>query len=265
MIKVGIAIPHGGRVSPHLYRNVFKLQNALQTTHEFLYVDIELASVSKARNLMVEACLDAGVDLIHFIDDDVLIPDEATNLYKHNTPIVAGLYMARQFPNTPQMYQCSPNKDTPGMYVPVLDYSPGTLQEVDAVGAGCLLVQAEVFRDLRRKWDARKVAALISADDVANTYAPWAETNWFAHMGMKLSPWFEFLDILGEDFYFCERAREAGYRIFCDTSVRCIHLGELGYSEAHFLDARARGLIQVDESYKVKSKEIDALSVSSTS
>jgi hypothetical protein len=35
---------------------------------------------------------------------------------------------------------------------------------------------------------------------------------------------------LAEDFAFCERARQAGYRIWADTTIRLRHYGGYGYS-----------------------------------
>ena len=36
------------------------------------------------------------------------------------------------------------------------------------------------------------------------------------------------LDVgVSEDFFFCEKVREVGYRILVATSVRCGHIGEL--------------------------------------
>jgi len=39
---------------------------------------------------------------------------------------------------------------------------------------------------------------------------------------------------LGEDFSFCERARQAGYKIYADTSIRLWHFGNspFGWEDA---------------------------------
>ena len=34
---------------------------------------------------------------------------------------------------------------------------------------------------------------------------------------------------LGEDYSFCERARQCGYKIMADTSIRLWHIGEYAY------------------------------------
>ena len=37
-------------------------------------------------------------------------------------------------------------------------------------------------------------------------------------------PWY-----LAEDYAFCERARQCGYKIMADTSIRLWHIGEYAY------------------------------------
>jgi hypothetical protein len=49
------------------------------------------------------------------------------------------------------------------------------------------------------------------------------------------TPWFfyEHNDegdiVTGEDMWFCEQAKKAGYGIWCDPSVEIKHLGDFGY------------------------------------
>jgi hypothetical protein len=45
---------------------------------------------------------------------------------------------------------------------------------------------------------------------------------------------------LGEDFYFCHKAREAGFHILIDQALsrEIRHVGELDYTHAHTIQAR---------------------------
>lgn len=242
MIKVAVAVPHGGAVHPQLYRAIFHMQNELGSEYEFSYCEVDMASVAKARNMMVEACLVSGVDFIHFVDDDVLVPPNTHWLYQHNADIVSGLYMARQSPHTPQMYTKAVESENAGKYWPVLDYPEGWIGEVDAAGAGCLLVKSTVFKALQEHWDKQR---RMCADWIVGDRCYTDDSlKYFSNLGMRLSPWFEFLDAVGEDFYFCERAREAGFRVLVDTRVKCEHLTWVPVGEAHYKDARERGLIR---------------------
>ena len=239
MINVAVAVPHGGMVHPKLYRSIFAMQQALEGTHSFTYCEVDMASVAKSRCMMVEACLVAGnIDFIHFVDDDIVLPDNAHLLYEHDADIMSGLYMTRQSPHTPQMYRQATEDEYKGKYWPIMDWPVDWVGEVDATGAGCLLVKTGVFRTLHKLWDDKRRACADQLADQGDS------VKYFANVGMRLSPWFEFLDVLGEDFYFCERAREAGFRVLVDTRVSCEHLSLIPVSEAHFKDARDRGLIQ---------------------
>lgn len=64
--------------------------------------------------------------------------------------------------------------------------------KVEAVGTGFLLVNIEVFNKLPK-------------------------------------PWFFFKDDTGEDYWFCERAKEAGYSIYIDPTVSVKHIGDFLY------------------------------------
>jgi len=132
-IKVAVAVPHGGAVHPQLYRAIFNMQNELGSGYEFSYCEVDMASVAKARNMMVEACLTGGVDYIHFVDDDVLVPPNVHWLYQHNADIVSGLYMTRQSPHTPQMYTKATEAENAGKYA-VQVIAKGTTQDCSVCG-----------------------------------------------------------------------------------------------------------------------------------
>ena len=237
MLNVGLCVPHGGTVAPALYRSLFMMQEALQNQGwQVHYIELEFADVAKARNLMVQQCLDLHLDRVHFVDDDVLLPDNAWMLYTHTAPIVAGMYVARQLPHTPQMYTKSTQPEHEGKYWPVLEWSQDLL-EVDAVGAGCLLVDTGVFMALTKRWDdlRRQASMLLEAADPSMLEV--------LGLSMAMSPWFEFTDRRGEDFYFCERAKAAGYRIFVDTRVQCAHLGRMPLTVQYFEKLRDSGLL----------------------
>lgn len=99
---------------------------------------------------------------------------------------------------SPAMWRLQPiqrgNKKLNG-YVPIFDgqFPPGSMVECDVVGAGCLLVRTEVFERLKKPWFNWTIG-----EDPHNPG-------------------------LSEDFYFCEKAKKAGYKILVDTSCLCGH------------------------------------------
>lgn len=68
-----------------------------------------------------------------------------------------------------------------------LDVPTGALQEVYTIPMGCTLVKTDVFKTLEM-------------------------------------PWFVTTAQLSQDSFFSQKARDAGYTLWCDTSIRCQHI-----------------------------------------
>lgn len=140
-----------------------------------------------------------GVGPVLLHNSDVIAPPDAIlRLMAHNRPIVSGLYCRRSPPHAiPVMIR-------DGQWV--TSFTPGSLVEVDYVGAGCLLIHREVLEKLPpsrpecgKRWFDWKV-------DMAGIGPP----------GENLS----------EDFVMCKNARDKlGIRTVVDTSVVCQHIG----------------------------------------
>lgn len=172
-------------------------------TERYSVVYVEGADVAVARNLLAEKAKEVA-DYIFFIDDDVLPPiNTITKLLSHDKDIVCGLYFAKQEPHFPQIflknYEDDLSKDDPtpkwtGRYDCIENYKRDALIEIDTCGAGCMLIKADVFKKLKLPYFQ---------------YIPKGEDT----------------PRKGEDFYFCEKARDAGYKIYCDTSIICKHIG----------------------------------------
>ena len=71
------------------------------------------------------------------------------------------------------------------------DYPKDSLFEVDAAGMGCMLVKTKVLKDI----------------------AGYYKTI------------FEPQNLIGEDIAFCQRAKKLGYEVWCDSRIKCGHVG----------------------------------------
>lgn len=161
-----------------------------------------------ARNSIVMEMMKTHSDWLLFLDDDVIPPPDAFGrLTSHRREIVSALCYRRQGKITPAMF-----REASPIHYPVESYSPGELLEVDLVGAGCLAVHRNVFERLDPPW----FEWLIDREDLPLT------------------------ERVGEDLAFARKARRAGFGIFVDTSVACLHVG-LGRSDTdgHFLPLEA--------------------------
>jgi GT2 family glycosyltransferase len=149
--------------------------------------------IDVARDKAVEISLQLGAKHLLFLDSDVHPPkDVIAKLLAHKLPIVSALYARRQNPPWNQMLRRAPDgfKFTP---IEEGTYEAGSLVECDAVGFGCILIETRVFKIIERPW--------------------FRWTEYYAIGGIS------------EDFNFCAKAKQAGFKITVDTSIICKHSG----------------------------------------
>lgn len=153
---------------------------------------------------------------ILFIDSDMAIPvDLMTRLVSHDVDIVSGVYFGKVRPFMPIVARWTDPTDHSRGYTPLRDI-PDTdqLMEVDGVGGGCLLVKTEVFDKIPE---------------------PFFEFK--GPVGQKYP--------YGEDWTFCQKAQDAGYKIWCDPLSKCGHIGDATYTVNHFDLCKPKGMIDV--------------------
>lgn len=192
--EVVIAVPHTGSVS---MRWAVRLSELRMPPHAI--VSKSTAAIDRARELTVEDALELDPEWLLFIDSDVVPPVDAfERLRRHGVDIVSGLYyMDNPDGVHPAMWRLD-DDDSPA----IVGYDREGLVNVDAVGFGCLLVNRQVLDDVERPWFR------------------WTE-------GFEDHPW----DLrrrtgvpgVSEDFHFCQKATSAGYEIYVDTTVKCMH------------------------------------------
>jgi hypothetical protein len=157
-------------------------------------------NLADARNSIVFQALRDGVSRLFMIDTDQVYPsDTLTKLMAHDADVCGALVHKRWMPFDPVML-----RGEIGRYKSLSDEEMfnNEVNEVDATGTGALLFNMNVF-DL----------------------VPY--------------PWFKFTvgptgRPVGEDIYFCSRARRAGARICVDTSVRVGHLATIEINETFY-------------------------------
>lgn len=199
-MKVLIGLPRIGDVPSEFLRHY----DAMQRPAGCVPIVVERQMIDRARNLIVEEALrQPNVSHVLMLDDDTIVaPDTLMRLLAYDVPLVSALYCSRTPPHWPVAYRRHPDGRT---YVPLSRFAPG-LQVADAVGAGCLLVKREVFERVP---------------------APWFKWT----LGSSTEP------ACGEDLWFCERAREAGYPILLAGDVQVGHLTRHAVTYADFMAA----------------------------
>jgi hypothetical protein len=159
-------------------------------------LDIKLGqkhSVAWARNNLIEQFLESDAEYLFLVDADMGVPREGLKtLVEHDLPIVGAFCFRRDPPYEPTLMIKTNQKinEQTYLYENMRDYPDG-LMEVHATGGACLLIKREVLEKVT-------------------------------------SPWFYELDgVKSEDIYFCEKVREAGYKIYVDTTVKTSHATDL--------------------------------------
>jgi hypothetical protein len=171
------------------------------------------AAVDRSRSDAASTALADGAPSILWIDSDVVFEVAAVEqLCAHDLPAVAGVY---------------PKK---GVRDFAVHLEPGTrelkmgegggLRDVRYVGTGFFYTDRVVYEDIRRTFGL----------PVCNTRFGGRVVPYFLPMvvadehGPPGAYWY-----LGEDYAFCERARQAGHKIVVDTSLRLGHIGKYTY------------------------------------
>jgi hypothetical protein len=153
------------------------------------------SEISSQRQQLALQALQSGCDYVLWIDSDMKFPvDVIETLLGHKKDIVACNYSTRVHPHLPVAFLSDIDMDAR------LTETTG-LSEVYAVGLGCMMVKADVFKNLD---------------------LPYFGVNWNK----------DYTSLEGEDLYFCKKAKSAGYNIYIDNilSQRIAHIGTREYT-----------------------------------
>ena len=148
-----------------------------------------------SRNSLAMMAIQMDADFVFWLDSDMVFKSDTLvrmmdTLKKNDLDILTGLYFRRVPPYSPVLFD---KLEQNGENTEFSEFNkiPDELFEVGGCGFGCVLMKTDVFFDVQSKFG-----------------------NMFAPMGNN-----------GEDVAFCIRARECGYKIYCDPSIVCGHVG----------------------------------------
>jgi len=205
-----ILVPHGGQIVPGC-------EDSLKILEQRGYVVRRVRGYSQidvARNEIASKAMLDGFQETIWIDSDIgFHPDAVEKLRSHNCPIVCGVYAKkgkREFainvlPGTEHM----------------VFGKNGGLCEIQYAATGFLLVRRQVYIDIQFRLDLPLCNEHFGAN-ILPYFMPMTRPHREGH-------WY-----LGEDFAFCECARQAGHRIMADTTIRLWHIGSypFGWEDA---------------------------------
>lgn len=154
------------------------------------FLMIQSCDIASNRTWLVKQALERDATHILFVDTDMLFASDALEqLLAREKDIIGVNYNKRQFPL---------QKVT--AYFSDTEESETEPFKVGIAGTGLLLINLDVFRN------------------------PALDKNWFSFGRNAQGE-----HVIGEDGWFCNTARAAGYDVWVDPVVKVLHLGEYGY------------------------------------
>ncbi len=189
MPRIAIGVPTNRLIKPKTAASVMNL--VAHSQHEYqILVSTRGYNTSENRNWIAAQALRKACDYLFFIDDDMILPENALEtLLDRKKDIIGGVYMTkyeRQEPVVEYLHDHSATKPTRSIF------------EVAAIGTGAMLINCDVFKKLPQ---------------------PWFKYEWHDNGMVKRS----------HDWIFCEDARNAGYRVWADDTLDIKHIGQYEY------------------------------------
>lgn len=149
--------------------------------------------VSESREKLAALAISRDADYVLWLDSDMTFePDTMERLMKHmeTYDIVTGLYFRRRPPFSPVIFKKLHLEGDVCVFEDYTEYPEDRVFEVEGIGFGCVMMKTEVLLSVFARYK-----------------------NCFTMMGRN-----------GEDVSFSMRARNCGYKIWCDPSIKCGHI-----------------------------------------
>jgi len=202
-VRVHMAMPTTGEVRAETMLWVMAYAN-----HPYVMrftCNIGQLGVAVQRNFLCDALLASDATHLFFMDDDVVPPsafDALKRMVDHDKDIVTGVYpLQLQDKMCPAVYRLFPdatydiNDDSTleqeNLIGPVAPVDEG-LEKCDASGGGCLLIKRRVIEEMPKPWFC---------------FPPFTDRD----------------KRMGEDIYFGLKAKQYGFQMYVDWTVRCAH------------------------------------------
>lgn len=203
--RVVIGIPSLGGIQTETVASLFQAAPVMDFDAQLIFHTS--CYIHDARNKIAQEAIDKGASHLMFIDSDIKFPPDGVNrLLKQDKDIIGGLYYRRQPPHMPTINQLENDK----IVIPHTFPTDKTF-EAFAVATGFMLIKTEVFKKVSPPW------------------------FFFGnYKGMKM----------GEDVYFCWKAKQKGYKVFVDPTIALGHVGGYVFTSNDFKayeDARPKG------------------------
>lgn len=200
-----VIVPHGGSIDPGCDAALRELERRGYRVRRVG----GYAAIDQGRNQMATDALVSGFEETMWIDSDVVFePESVERLRSHGVPISSGIY---------------PQKGKQAIASHVIEGTPSlefgsasTIQEILYAAAGFMHVRRSVYERMQHQ-----LKLPVCNERFGKPMIPFFEPQIIPHDD---GHWY-----LAEDFSFCHRARQCGFRVFADPSIRLWHVGNYRY------------------------------------
>lgn len=179
-------LPLSGKPLPPQIMLAFKDLSAPMNTN-MVTLQCVGQQIADARNHFAQQALDLGAKYLFFMDEDVAIPPFALRelcfQLEHHPEwgVIGGIYALKCEVPEPLVFK-GPAQG------PYWHWRAGEVFECSAIGMGCTLIRAEVFKDFPAPW-FRTVQDLDAQLDNIPKGTVWTEDLWFCHQLKEKTKW----------------------------------------------------------------------------
>lgn len=193
-MKLLIAIPTLDYMHSEFVKSLIGLISKLECRYE---ISIQSGTlVYMARDTLAKKAINENFDFVLWLDSDMVFqPTLLEDLQFSGRDFVTGVYQARR----PGFMSCVFEKIDLDSFRPCEKYPRSTFQ-VEGCGFGCVLISTAILKHVMQTY---KTCFMPVKD-------------------------------YGEDIAFCLRVRDLGYKLYCEPSAICGHIGHITvYPEDH--------------------------------
>lgn len=194
--RILIAIPTNRNIEAETFKSIYDLE-----IPDGYHVDFQYFwgyQVEQVRNLIASWVVRNNYDYLFAVDSDIAFAsDTLKKLLSHDRDMVSGVYIQR-IPGTHTLELTRENEHGGMDHIQWETIAGQGLVPVDGCGFGCVLIKSQLFKTIPYPQFVYR-----SALDHAYTFS--------------------------EDFYFCQQAKRAGFKLWADTSIICDHIGSYPY------------------------------------
>lgn len=200
-MKTMIAIPCMDMMHTRFVQSLIGMRVSGEIQYNFGMSSLVYDSRNKLSNMAIEG----GFDRVLWLDSDMVFSPDLFERLNHQMDMgrrfITALCVKRKHPVQATIYKSVMMTEENGIRVPkaytYTDYPKDSLFEVAASGFGCVMTDVQLLQDITDKF------------------------------GLPFSPVLGF----GEDLSFCQRSREIGTALYCDSSIKVGHIGYKEFTE----------------------------------